>query len=249
MARAAGQEPGPPGDPARPGPGPGDCGTQHPPQGQRAGCSRGVCKDRLPSSGRSRGDVSGFADTRPLARAAAGRASAPRPVRRHARGGREPHMRVRQARMRVLAVSVRPTSSPFAPPPISTFPGEGDHDPRPLCPGLCPTPPASGARTLGPVGGPLGGGVHGVPSRGGEGGGRRPGTNGSQCPWVARTQPGTACGRGRGALPGRAYRSRASCPHTGQEGGRRLALGGASSQESRWRNDRGRKRQLPLKLA
>lgn len=187
MARAAGQEPGPPGDPARPGPGPGDCGTQHPPQGQRAGCSRGVCKDRLPSSGRSRGDVSGFADTRPLARAAAGRASAPRPVRRHARGGREPHMRVRQARMRVLAVSVRPTSSPFAPPPISTFPGEGDHDPRPPCPGLCPTPPASGARTLGPVGGPLGGGVHGVPSRGGEGGGRRPGTNGSQCPWVART--------------------------------------------------------------
>lgn len=155
MARAAGQEPGPPGDPARPGPGPGDCGTQHPPQGQRAGCSRGVCKDRLPSSGRSRGDVSGFADTRPLARAAAGRASAPRPVRRHARGGREPHMRVRQARMRVLAVSVRPTSSPFAPPLISTFPGEGDHDPRPPCPGLCPTPPASGARTLGPVGGGL----------------------------------------------------------------------------------------------
>lgn len=183
-------------------------------------------------------------------RSGCGRAdSAPRPVRRHARGGREPHMRVRQARMRVLAVSVRPTSSPFAPPPISTFPGEGDHDPRPPCPGLCPTPPASGARTLGPVGGPLGGGVHGVPSRGGEGGGRRPGTNGSQCPWVARTQPGTACGRGRGALPGRAYRSRASCPRTGQEGGRRLALGGASSQESRWRNDRGRKRQLPLKLA
>lgn len=249
MARAAGQEPGSPGDPARPGPGPGDCGTQHPPQGQRAGCSRGVCKDRLPSSGRSRGDVSGFADTRPLARVRPGGPRHPTPCAATRAEGANPIC----ACARLGCVSSRSASGPRAPRllPLQSAPFRErvtmTHDPR--APGCAPRHPPAGLGHSGLWGGPLGGGVHGVPSRGGEGGGRRPGTNGSQCPWVARTQPGTACGRGRGALPGRAYRSRASCPRTGQEGGRRLALGGASSQESRWRNDRGRKRQLPLKLA
>lgn len=153
MARAAGQEPGSPGDPARPGPGPGDCGTQHPPQGQRAGCSRGVCKDRLPSSGRSRGDVSGFADTRPLAPAAAGRTRHPAPCAATRAEGANPIC----ACARLGCVSSRSASGPRAPRllPLQSAPFRErvtmTHDPR--APGCAPRHPPAGLGRSGLWGG------------------------------------------------------------------------------------------------
>lgn len=156
MARAAGQEPGPPGDPARPGQDPGDCGTQHPPQGQRAGCSRGVCKDRLPSSGRSRGDVSGFADTRPLARVRPGGPRHPAPCAATRAEGANPIC----ACARLGCVSSRSASGPRAPRllPLQSAPFRErvtmTHDPR--APGCAPRHPPAGLGRSGLWGGASG---------------------------------------------------------------------------------------------
>lgn len=251
------------GDSARPGPGPGDRGAGALPRGHWLDAPWGVCKDRLPSGGGSRGDGRGWPrerfgpreqagrgtgrGARPLGRAGKGRSDqhGGRAGRSRRRGGwapAAPRLRPgglvsprvcplggegacapRTRRVRVPCactglgcVSSRSASGPLAPRllPLQAAPFRdrvtATHDPR--NPGCAPRHTPAGARTPGldtlrEVGDTA------LPGPGGKGGGRRPGTNQSQCQRVTRARPGKACSPltsgGLSALPGRARGSQA----------------------------------------